>query len=322
VLVADRLPKAPTRETVSLDDLVRFFQHPVRGFLRQRLDISTTAEEEDPGDALTVELDGLHGWAVGDRVLQQCLAGTLRETAARLERLRGELPPGPLGTQAMRTIGRRVDALLHASELERAAPSESVDIVVPLNDGRALSATVGGVRGSTILTVTYSTLAPKHRLTAWLRYLAVVAANRDADHRAVTVGRSRDDARRSILHGVQPEIALRLLELLVRIRDAGLCEPLPLVLETSEQYATRRSRGATIDDAIPAACKRWEADRFRPERDEPEHALVFGANAPFARLTAAPPLPDECFPDEPTRFGALARLVWEPLIMAETEVWP
>jgi exodeoxyribonuclease V gamma subunit len=321
-LVADRLPNAPTRETVGLDDLVRFFQHPIRGFLRQRLDISTAAEEEDPADALTVELDGLSGWAVGDRVLQQCLAGTPRETAARLERLRGELPPGPLGTQAMRTIGRRVDALLHASELERAAPPESVDIAVPLSDGRAVSGTVGGARGSTILTVTYSTLAPKQRLTAWLRYLAVVAGNEDADYRAVTVGRHRDDARRSILHGVQPDIALRLLELLVHIRDAGLREPLPLVLETSAEYATRRARGATIDDAIPAACKRWEADRFSPERDEPEHVLVFGAYAPFARLNAAPPLPDECFPDEPTRFGALARLVWQPLLVAETEVRP
>jgi exodeoxyribonuclease V gamma subunit len=321
-LVADRLPSAPTRETVGLDDLVRFFQQPVRGFLRQRLDISTAAEEEDPADALTVELEALSGWAVGDRVLQQCLAGTPRETAARLERLRGELPPGPLGTQAMRTIGRRVDALLHASELERAAPSESIDIAVPLSEGRALSGTVGGVRGSTILTVTYSTLAPKHRLTAWLRYLAVVAANHDAEYRAVTVGRNRDDARRSILHGAQPDIALQLLELLVRIRDAGLREPLPLVLETSAEYATRRSRGATIDDAISAACKRWEADRFRPERDEPEHVLVFGANAPFAQLNAAPPLNDERFPDERTRFGALARLVWQPLLMAETEVWP
>lgn len=321
-LVADRLPIAPAHESVSLDDLIRFFQHPVRGFLRQRLGISTAADEEDPADALTVELDGLSGWAVGDRVLQQCLAGTPRETAARLERLRGELPPGPLGTQAMRDIGRRVDALLRASELERAVPPESLDVAVPLSDGRAVSGTVGGVRGPTILTVTYSTLAPKHRLTAWLRYLAVVAASHDADYRAVTVGRSRDDARRSILHGVQPDIARRLLEVLVGVRDAGLREPLPLVLETSAEYATRRSHGATIDHALPAACKRWEADRFRPERDEAEHVLVFGANAPFAQLSAARPLPDECYPDEPTRFGALARLVWEPLLTAEIEVRP
>jgi exodeoxyribonuclease V gamma subunit len=202
------------------------------------------------------------------------------------------------------------------------APAESVDISVLLRDGRALSGTVSGVRGSTILTVTYSTLAPKHRLTAWLRYLAMVAASADSDFRAVTVGRRNDDARRSILHDVQPDIARRLLELLVRIRDAGLREPVPLLLETSAEYAARRSRGATIDDAIPAACKRWEADRFRPERDDPEHVLVFGASAPFAQLTAAAPLPDECFPDEPTRFGALARLVWEPLLTAEIEVRP
>ena len=118
-LVSAALAPAPYDATVNLEDLLRFLQHPVRGFLRQRLDISTAVGEDDPDDAITVELDGLQNWAIGDRVLRRCLAGTPRDTAAHLEYLRGELPPGPLGAQAMRAIGSRVDALLHASELER-----------------------------------------------------------------------------------------------------------------------------------------------------------------------------------------------------------
>jgi exodeoxyribonuclease V gamma subunit len=318
--VAARLLPAANDETVNLDDLVRFLQHPVRGFLRQRLDISTTFGEDEPDDALTVELDGLQNWAIGDRVLRRCLSGTPRRTAAQLEHLRGELPPGPLGTQAMRVIGARVDALLHACELERQIDASSVDALVPLEDGRVLSGTVTGVRGPTILSVTYSTLAAKHRLSSWVRYLATVATTNDSECRAVTVGRRRDAARRSILHGVEPAIARQLLGLLVRIRDAGLREPLPLALATSEEYAGRRERGADIGDALPSACKRWEADIFAPEREEPEHVLVFGPDAPFTRLTASVPESDERFPGEPTRFGALARLVWAPLLSAEVDV--
>ncbi len=321
-LVSAPLPPAPNDATVHLDDLVRFFQHPARGFLRQRLDISTTFGADEPDDALTVELDGLQNWAIGDRVLRRCLAGTPQRTAAHLEYMRGELPPGPLGRQAMRAIGARVDALLRACELERQLDASSVDVAVPLGDGRVLSGTVAGVRGPTILSVNYSTLAAKHRVTAWVRYLATVATTQDSECRAVTVGRHRDDARRSILHGVEPALASRLLGLLVRIRDAGLCEPLPLALATSEEYANRRERGADIGDALPPAAKRWEADTFAPERDEPEHVLVFGADAPFTQLTAAVPEPEERFPDEPTRFGALARLVWAPLMTAETDVRP
>jgi exodeoxyribonuclease V gamma subunit len=77
-----------------------------------------------------------------------------------------------------------------------------------------------------------------------------------------------------------------------------------------------------VVNASTFARQRWEADRFRPERAEPEHVLVFGSEAPFERLIAEPPPTDERFPDEPTRFGALARLVWEPLLTAETDVRP
>ena len=55
---------------------------------------------------------------------------------------------------------------------------------------------------------------------------------------------------------------------------------------------------------------KWEADRLRPERDEPEHVLVFGADAPFTRLTAAVPQPDESFPGraDPVRCAGPARV--------------
>jgi exodeoxyribonuclease V gamma subunit len=317
-LVTDRLPApAPTPTTIALDDLVRFLQHPVRGFLRQRLDVATYTGEDEPADALTVELDGLQGWAIGDRVLRRCVAGTGQRVAAQLEYLRGELPPGALGQRQLQTIGRRVDTLLAACATERAEAPTAVDVSVALADGRVLAGTVGGVRGATILDVTYSTLKAKQRLAAWVRYVALVAGTDDADVRAVTVGRRRDDPRRATLHGVPPHFARQCLDLLVRIRDAGLREPLPLALETSEQYADRRQRGASIDDALPAARVRWAEDRFAPERDDPEHVLVFGANVPFDRLTAAAAAGDPDFPDEPTRFGALARSVWGPLLMVE-----
>jgi len=320
-LVARPLSEAPHEDVIGLNDLVRFFQHPVRGFLRQRLDIATFSGEEDPADALTVALDPLQGWTVGDRVLQHCLSGTPPRVAATLEYVRGELPPGALGQRAMQQIGPRVDALLHASEIERQAAAESLDVTVDLGGGRTLTGTVGGVRGDVILTVTYSTLGPKHRLAAWLRYLAVTASTGNQGLRAVTVGRKNNDARRSILHGVAPDVARRCLDMLVAVRDAGLREPLPIALESSAEYAGRRQRGTPVADSMAAARQRWEPERYA-ERDEPEHVLVYGPKAPFGRLTEQPAEGDERYPGEATRFGGLARLIWAPLLTAETDVWP
>ena len=53
------------RGPVELDDLVRFVEHPVRAFLRQRLGISVGDYSDEVGDALPVELDALERWGVG-----------------------------------------------------------------------------------------------------------------------------------------------------------------------------------------------------------------------------------------------------------------
>ncbi len=318
-LVAHPLGAPPPGDTIDLEDLIRFVQHPARAFLRQRLGISTYDEDDDPADALPVELDGLQAWAIGERVLRNCLAGVTRETCVELERRRGVLPPGPLGRATLGDIGAKVDALLAACEVERATPALSVDVAVPLDDGRRLSGTVGGVRGATVLSVVYSTLAGKHRLAAWVRHLALVATLGNPALRSITVGRRGARARRSILQGVDAATARRILADLAALRDAGLREPLPMAAASSEAYAERRYCGDTIDDARAAARAKWEADRYQNENAEPEHVLVFGANESLAALMARP---DDSSPDETTRFGSLARRLWTPLLAAEIDVRP
>jgi exodeoxyribonuclease V gamma subunit len=133
----------------------------------------------------------------------------------------------------------------------------------------------------------------------------------------VTIGRRRDGVGRAVLFGANAAVSADVLTLLTRIRDAGLREPLPLSLETSAEYARWRKRGVDREQAETDARVKWEADRFRPERDEPEHTLVFGAKMPFAHLLEQPPDTEFQFPDEPTRFGALARTVWAPLSEVE-----
>ncbi len=310
-MVAGPLPPAPGAD-VALEDLVRFVEAPVRAFLRQRLGISTYEDDHDPDDALPISPDGLEKWAIGERVLQRCVAGAAPAEAGRAEHLRGHLPPGVLGDETMRDIGGGVTALLAASQVERETPARSVDVSVRLDDGRLLGGTVTGLRGHTLLEVGYSRLGAKQRLRAWVRLLALVAATNDADLRAVVIGRARHGAARATLAVDDPGAARHLLADLVALRDEGLCEPLPLAAKTSAEYAERRHRGASVADAADGASRKWQDREFGENRDR-AHVLAFDGVRPFAHLTAQPGQG----PDETTRFGALARRLWTPLLQAD-----
>jgi exodeoxyribonuclease V gamma subunit len=315
-LAAQPLAAAPPAD-VALDELARFLQHPIRGFLRQRLGISTWEDDADPADALSVDLDALQSWAVGERVLRNRIAGMSIETCVEIEHRRGELPPGQLGQRVLRGVGTTVEALLQACADERAHPAHSADVAVTLDDGRTIVGTVGGLRANTLLAVTYSTLAAKHRVEAWVNYLALSAQTGDAALQAVTVGKARDRVRRAVLRGIDPAEAHGILGALVALRDVGLREPLPMAVKASEAYADRRYRGQDEDDAREAARRSWESGQYPGEDADRAHLLVLGGKVPFAQFAAGPPAAGERWPDESTRFGVLARRLWTPLLQIE-----
>ena len=326
-LLGRALP-SPEPDDVGLDDLVRMLVHPAKAFLRQRLQISLSERDGDPDDALPVEIDSLEQWQVGHRMLSDRLAGLSPQQCATLERGRGVLPPGPLGNAVLGSVGPRVDALAHAAVPLRVLDPEAVDVSVDLGDGTSLSGTVGGLRGDQLVTVHYSSLGPKHRLTAWVQLLALGACEPDRPWQAVTLGRGagrdRDAVVRSTLGPVPRGLARTRLLQLVALHRVGLVSPLPLPCRSAEAYATQRSRGRRPSSARQAAAQAWRDSRFPGEQSDPEHVLLNGGTPPSfddlleARAGASDHPDGVPLEEDGDRFGVLARRVWEPLLGLET----
>jgi exodeoxyribonuclease V gamma subunit len=318
------LPPNPP-STLELADLLSLLQHPARGFLRQRLQVGVTWQQEEPSDALPIKLDSLQVWAVGDRVLTDRLAGLDPGACMSVELHRGDLPPGPLGVGDLQDIGREVDLLLLASTPERANPPQSYDVDVAV-DGTRLTGTVAGVRGDVILSLTYSKLGPKQRLRAWVELVALTAAHPEHHWRAVAVGRGDKGKgpKRSLLGPLPPAEAEAALGELVALHRAGLLWPLPLPVKSSAQYAFLRDTGNRPVSARIGAEKTWLSGRFPGEQADAEHVLVYGPDAPLSVLTDQPAGPGEGaagWPtDETDRFGLLARRLWDRLLANETQV--
>ncbi|MCW2867726.1 MAG: recC, partial [Marmoricola sp.] len=306
------LPVRP--DDVELASLVSFLKHPVREFLRRRLEVALVEEGDEVSDGLPVELDGLAQWGVGDRMLRDLLAGRGREEALGKEWRRGVLPPGQLGWRlAQKVVDEAVPVAEVVESITQGVPASAVDVDVDLGHDRRLRGTVTDLHRDRIVKVSFSRLGPKHLLDAWVPLLALCAARpgRPWSAGAVGRGRGRDDGPVARTAFASVESAGDLLRDLVALYDAGMSEPLPLPLKTGHAWALARRSPA---QARYRADQEWSRGRFGNEDEDPAHVYVWGPGASLDTLLAARPRPGEELPDQPTRLGALACRLWVPLL--------
>jgi exodeoxyribonuclease V gamma subunit len=319
---------APAQAGVELSDLIRFAQHPVRAFLRQRLRVSLSDRSDETEDGLSVQLDALSEWAVGQRLLEARLAGVDGNAAIKAEIARGTLPPGVLGKPVIDRIYPIAGAIAdQAAGLSAGAPRRPVDIRTTVAGGRFLSGTVAGVSEDLLLTSTYSRLSAKHRLAAWVSLLALTAAHPQRPFRAATIGRGIERGSVAIVEiaplaadpGERRQIADRVLAAIVDLYDRGMCEPLPLYCLTSAAYAEAAVAGG---EPLAAARRAWTSEwKFDKEDRDLEHQLVLGGVLALEQLSDERPRPDETGPGwevaDATRLGRYARRMWDELLARE-----
>ncbi|MFF0490436.1 exodeoxyribonuclease V subunit gamma [Nocardia sp. NPDC004068] len=317
---------APARSDVELAELVSFAEHPVRAFLWQRLGIRVPEEEEEIDERLPIELDGLTKWNMGERMLSARLNGADPAALRAAEWRRGTLPPFGLGAAVLGEVEDTVDRLVRVARPIHEIPARTVDVLVDLGDGRLLSGTVPDVHDDAVVRTTFSRLAPKHRLAAWVRLLALAATERDRSWRALTIGRGRfhRPAWRSTLTAPNAAAAQAILRDLADLRDEGLTEPLPITPTASAVYAERRCQGASVEDARLAAEQEFLGgpNGPKPFGDHTDRYLryVWGPAPRLDQFDAPLTAPDPH--GETTRFAALARRVWNPLLANESQGAP
>ncbi|WP_459550253.1 exodeoxyribonuclease V subunit gamma [Nocardia sp. X0981] len=322
-LLGRALPAAETTE-IGLAELVAFLEHPVRGFLWQRLGLRVPDHEDEIADRLPIEFGGLETWALGERMLAARLAGADPAELRAAEWRRGTLPPAELGRAVLDEVERTVELLARAAGPDYAQAPRDIDIAVDLGGGRRLTGTVAEVRGDLLVRTTFSRIAPKHRLAAWVSLLALAVAQ-DRPWRAAVTGRGRfpTPAWRAELTAPPADEAISVLRTLVTLRDAGLSEPLPIATATTAAYAEARYRRLPPEEAIVAAERTFGGgDRARDFAERTDRTLryVWGAAPDLRDLTRAGAPAGE--PVETTRFGSIARRLWVPLLRAERQGEP
>ena len=308
------LPDRPL-EDVSLAELKAFFMHPVRSFLRGRLDVATPFEPDQLGDAIPVDLNSLEVWQVGDHLLRQVLAGADPVAVMTAEQLGERLPPGVLGRATLEKVAQECQQLWARTAEVRTGERRSVDVEVDLGGGRRLTGTVPDVHGNRVVSLGYSRLKAKQRLQTWVDVLALTVSSPDESWTGHAIGRERAGPRRA-LTGPLDHRALEWLRDLVALRDLGLTRPLPVPIATAAAWADGRARELMGQDVSPyaVALREWETDKhgdfaFDKEDADAFHRKVFGDAVSLKVLV------DDGLADYAWR-------IWEPLVTGMERIAP
>jgi exodeoxyribonuclease V gamma subunit len=297
---------APAEELVALSDLIAFVERPARAFLRQRLGVSVARWDDEVVDAIPVEFGGLERFGVGQRLLDAVLGGAGWQAAIDAEMARGTLPPGELGRPIVKETSRTAEQIAAQARVFAVTDPRTFETNLLLSGGQRLTGTVSGVHDRVLLSVAFSRLNPRQRLSAWVRLLVLTAAHPEVPWEAVTLGRARGRDAEVAIARIPPlagspetraELARVELDRLLALRAEGLTRPLVAPARTAEAFVVAQAAG---QDAAAAARREWVSgwtpSGFVEREDrEPEHQLVFGDPLPLTGL------------------GRDAPRLWEPL---------
>ncbi|MGL5810683.1 MAG: exodeoxyribonuclease V subunit gamma [Nocardioides sp.] len=311
------LPATPAGGSgeVDLARLKAFFAHPVRSFLKDRLQLSVPLEHDELDDAIPTQLNALQKWDAGDRLLRGVVAGRDPVALMTAEQLRGTLPPGRLGELDLETVTREVQALVTATALLREDRRRVLDGAVRLPDGRLLTGTLPHVFGNRLVSVGYSAVRARQRLQAWIDLLFASAAFPDHNWTAHTVGKSRGAPVRA-LAGPLDDRALGWLADLVALYDDGHRTLVPAPVKTACAWAEAHFQSGLGSDRSPAAAAagQWETDPNNQYGIQGEHADAWHRRA-YGDGSRVGVLLEAGLPDVATR-------IWEPVLSGQERVGP
>ncbi|MGV2287346.1 exodeoxyribonuclease V subunit gamma [Trinickia sp. YCB016] len=309
---ADPLP-LEAAESIAFDEFQRFWRHPARALLRDRLGIVLADAQGELIDTEPFDLDYAGRDALAERLLPALLEADDATVAARVQRVAvasPELPGGATGAvwrnrelSALRRLADNVRGEL-ASGIERlpfvldltprwpdtggvelfgihdAALRERLEATrVPL----AMHGTLNLLTETGQVIFRYASATARDYLSAWLAHLVYCAVRPDGP-------------RRTVWHGGKESF-----ELTPVAAPLDHLAPLAALFIAGRALPLRffpKSAWAKVSDSDSAALGAWINDRVRGESDDPALRIAWrGANLSL---------------DEP--FPTLAHLVFDPLI--------
>ena len=172
---------APPIDSLPFDQLLRFWQHPVRAFFQQRLRVNFRAEEDDIPDDEPFTLEGLSRYQLNQQLLNTLIEEQDVSAMFRRFRAAGELPYGAFGELVWETQRLEMQALAERVMAER-QQAQSMEIDLQCG-GVNLTGWLQQVQPDGLLRWRPSLLSVSQGMQLWLEHLVYCASGGTGESR-------------------------------------------------------------------------------------------------------------------------------------------
>lgn len=168
-------------DTLTFEQLQRFWAHPVRAFFQQRLQVNFRSEENDIPDSEPFTLDGLERYQLNLQLLNALVEQEDAHKLFRRYRAAGQLPYGAFGEIAWDAQCQEMQALAERV-IECRQPGKSIEIDLNCN-GVQLTGWLPQVQQDGLLRWRPSMLSVSQGLQLWLEHLVYSAGGNEGESR-------------------------------------------------------------------------------------------------------------------------------------------
>jgi len=267
------LPQAEDEwRTVDLRQLKRFWAHPVRFFLQERLGLSLLEDDDLLPEKEPFVADALERYHLVGRLVQDSLAGKdEHELFLRLQ-AGGELPHGSFGINVFQEVYRIASEMTTRFASFTESPREAVEVDLRIGQFR-LTGWLDGLYAAGCVRYRPASLKGRDRLQLWVEHL-VLNCLEPLPSNPYSVHLATDRTFRLL----PVEGALAELHRLLSLYWEGLREPLPFYPESALAWHTAKNEAQR--DA--AAERTWNSSfQYRGEGDDLAYRIALQGREPF-----------------------------------------
>lgn len=284
--ISDSLPEPDEeRRSLSVRELVQFYQHPARFLMRNRLGVYLEEEQVSTEDREPFFLGGLEGYQLGQEMLKRYMKGRDPASFRAIAMATDMLPQGWPGEESfqatleeVRQFGADLQQAFEQEELE------SAEVNLRIEEFR-LTGRLTDLYESGRVDYRYGSARSKDLIDLWIQHLVLQVVNpvgQKGHSRLFTL----DKKQGLVDHVLDPisadEAHAYLIELLKNYWQ-GLMQPFPFFANTSYTYAEAViKKDKDHEEAVKAAYRKWMGSYgYSFEGEDAYNHRIFGHSNPL-----------------------------------------